>query len=139
MFELMLMVLGLVGAFLVTILIMGRFTVKQVARAISTRHRDTEFIIETSRAPQSWSRRYHAVLTWLTRLRRPEVAAWFEEFSRQRLIRRLLRQLRYFQRASIFTDEDSRLALVRKISEIGRQWEQWNWSQMAMNEKARTR
>lgn len=130
--QLLLMMLGLIAVFLLLIKFMGSFFFKRIERALPGGQPETEFIAATGLAPDSWTKRYYRVLNRMERRGGSEKARTrFEESAKRRVIRRLRRVRREYQRKTVFGDQKSRETFLARLREVGDQWEQSRWADFA--------
>jgi hypothetical protein len=130
--QLLLMMLGLIAIFLLLIRFMGSFFFKRIERALPGGRPETEFIAATGLAPDSWTKRYYRVLNRMERRGAGEESrARFEESAKRRVIRRLRRVRREYQRKTVFGDQESRDAFLARLREVDDQWKQSRWTEFA--------
>lgn len=120
-----------IAVFLVIIRVGGGGLQARISRAIEWRHRETEQVLDTRLPPSTWVRTSHRVFGWLDRIGAGRLRDLWASLAHRRVLRRLLRLLRYFERTSLVSDEHSRAAITDKIGAIGREWEAMSWTEIA--------
>lgn len=136
MLELLLILVGIVVAFLLFFWGAASYTSRTFARIAAQHGEDTEWIVQSGIAPPGWSEvqkrrvaQLEAAGTSAERLDRTK------ERFREGLIARLERHLRYLERATLFRNEYERSDLTDRIREVGRSWESARWAQIVGEEE----
>ena len=130
--SLTLMLLGLVVVFVGLVVVMGRFALGRMERSVSGRYGEADFIINTGLAPGSWTARHHRTLKRMERRGAGDSRRMrYEEVARRRLVRRLRRLERYFERASLFGDEASRRHTTSRMRAVANSWSESRFADFA--------
>ena len=130
--SLMLILSGFVVVFVGLVVVMGRFAVGRMERSVSGRFEEADFIINTGLAPGSWTARYHRNLKRMERCGTSDPRRTrYEEVARRRLVRRLRRLERYFNRTSLFGDEATRRHITSRIKTVKNSWKKGLFSDFA--------
>lgn len=135
MLELLLILIGIVVAFLLFFWGASTYTARVFARIAAQHGDDTEWIVQSGVAPPGWSERQRRHVSGLeasgtTAERVDRVKARY----RESLISRLERHLRYLERATLFKNEYERHDLTDRLREVGRSWENARWEQIVGEE-----
>lgn len=126
------LLLGLVVVFVGIVVVMGRFAIGRMERSVSGRFQEADFIINTGLAPGSWTARYHRTLKRMERRGTSDPRRMrYEKVARRRLVRRLRRLERYFDRTSLFGDEATRRHTTSRIQTVGNSWKENRFSDFA--------
>ncbi len=136
MLELLLILVGIVVAFLLFFWGAASYTSRTFA-TIAARHvEDTEWIVQSGIAPPGWSEGQKRRVAQLEAAGTPaERLDRIKARYREGLIARLERHLRYLERATLFRNEYERSDLTDRIREVGRSWEHGRWAQIVGEEE----
>jgi hypothetical protein len=131
MLELILILVGIVIAFLAFFWAASTYTSRMLATIAAQHGDDTRWLMDTGVAPEGWCRAQRRRIAHLEAEGAPreKVDALKERF-RRRLLARLVRHLRYLDRTSLFATEHERHAVTDRIREVGRAWEASTWDQI---------
>lgn len=128
----LLIMAGLVAGFVLFIVVAGRFTIRAVERSLGGPAELADFVTGTGLAPDDWTRRDNRALARLRERRAPDAEiARRKQRARRRVLRHLDRTCRNFARSTIYGDEASRRALVTRLRDIGRSWQEMDWDDFA--------
>lgn len=96
----------LVGAALlaVTLVLCFRLMLAAMTRAVETRHRAMERILDTRRPPEAWT------------------AGISPDKAQRRALRRLGRLIAYARHSRLVENEDTRRLLVQQLAEVRKEW-----------------
>lgn len=131
MHSLWLTLLGIIVVFALVIVAGGKAVAGAASRALRTQHEQTEFITSTGLAPERWYRGHLRLIRLLRRLGLSEAALdRLRYWSKDRLERRLLGLIHYFERANVVPDEQSRRELTGLLRRIGKEWEATSWQEV---------
>lgn len=135
MFELILMLAGIVVAFLLFFWGAATYTGRVFSKIAAHHVADTEWIVDTGIAPLHWSEPQKRRIARLEAAgadakRLGAAKARFREWH----LARLERHLRYLERATLFRSERERHALTDRIRAIGKTWEAARWEQIVGEE-----
>lgn len=136
MLELLLILIGIVVAFLLFFWGASSYTTRAFSRIAAKHGEDTEWIVQSGIAPPDWSDRQKQRIARLEAKGAPparldRAKARYREW----LIARLERHLRYLERATLFRNEYERNDLTDRIREVGRSWEKSRWEQIVGEEE----
>ena len=131
MLELILILFGIVVAFLAFFWAASTYTSRMLS-GIATQHgEDTRWLMDTGVAPEGWCRHQGLRIARLEANGAPsDRIENVKERFRRRLLARLARHLRYLDRTSVFGTERERHAVTDRIREVGREWEAASWDQI---------
>ncbi len=136
MLELVLILVGIVVAFLLFFWGASSYTSRAFATIAARHGADTEWIVQNGIAPAGWS---EAQKRRVAQLEEAGTAAERLDRTKARfregLIARLERHLRYLERATVFRNEYERTDLTDRIREVGRAWENAGWAQIVGEEE----
>ena len=136
MLELLLILVGIVLAFLLFFWGASSYTGRTFAKIAARHGEDTDWIIQSGIAPPDWSKSQKRRVAKLD-----EGGASAERLERvkaryrERLLARLERHLRYLERATLFASENERFELSDRVREVGRSWENASWEQIVGEEE----
>ena len=130
--RILLLMLGITIVFVLFVVFVGRALLRRMERSVARPHNEADFIMGTGLAPGSWTAGYHRALARLeARGASEERKARLEKGARRRVVRKLQRLQRYFERASIFGDEATRRAMVHTMRTVVGQWKESNLADFA--------
>lgn len=128
MLELLLTLLVIAVAFAVVVVFGGRLVANRVTAAVSRRHHELEWVLNTGLPPEHWTYRFKRRLRFLRSLgcTRGVIDA-FKRRYKDRLERRLYELLRYVEMSNVITDEEIRRSMASTLRHVGRTWEESAW------------
>lgn len=131
MLELILILVGIVIAFLLFFWGASTYTSRMLATIAGRHGENTRWLMDTGVAPDDWCSGARLRLAHLEeRGASNDRLDALKERYRRRLLARLARHLRYLDRTSVFASDDERHAVTDRIREVGRAWEASTWEQI---------
>lgn len=131
MVELVLILIGIVAAFLLFFWFAASTTSRLMRNVVAGHREETEWIMRTGIAPDVWA------APGIQKIRRLESQGAPSERIRQvkraekkRLLRRLARHLRNLERGNVFPNQAAEYEVTDRIRNVGRSWERASWEEI---------